>query len=134
MCLGIVECLIGAVDRFTVNAQPVFGVVLHLDGQVSVDAFDEDLIFDRDVRVCTLSMVVACGSLPLELVLGRLADFRFTSVVDVLKGFILHDPLEGLEIARSLSGLEDYIEIRADADESREGRVAIVSIEFLKIS
>ncbi|MGC4094127.1 MAG: hypothetical protein QM756_40700 [Polyangiaceae bacterium] len=63
---GVVEGLVGVVDRFAVDTEPVLSVVLDLDGEVAAHGFDEHLVQDVHVRVRAGDLVLACGGRPLE--------------------------------------------------------------------
>jgi hypothetical protein len=129
----IVERLVGAVDRLSIDPEPIFGVILDLDGQIAMDALHEDMILDRDVRVPARSMMIARGSLPLEFVLRGLANFGLTSIIDIMKSLAVHGPLKGLEASGGLSDLKHHIKIRSVAHESGKCGVSIVSVELLKV-
>ncbi len=66
--VGVGEGLEGLGDGLGVDAFAGLGVVLDLDGEVAVDALDEDLVLDGHVRVAAGDVVLAGGGDPLEVV------------------------------------------------------------------
>jgi hypothetical protein len=81
--LGVVERLVGVLNRFAEDALAALGVVLDLHRQVAADAFDENLVLDRDVRMLAEDVLVAAGARPFEIVLWREGVVALAAVVDV---------------------------------------------------
>ncbi len=103
MDLCVVERLVTLIDRFGVDAFAGVGVVLDLDRQVAADGFDEDPIFDRDVRVLASLMLIAGRALPLKLVLRREAKLRGRCGCRRIPDLVAVDePLERLDVADGL--------------------------------
>ncbi len=83
--LGVIERLVGIVDRLGVDSRSVFGVVFDFDRQIAADGFHENAIIDRDMRMFTITVQLAMGSNPFEVVLRRELNFVIAAVIDVLE-------------------------------------------------
>ncbi len=127
--LGVVEGLVGVLDRLAVDTLAGGGVVLHLERQIAPVGLDEHLFFDADVRVIAVHLHVAGGPLPVEAVLARQDVFVVAAVVHVLQRVALDEPLERLDVRDVPADLEDHEQVWADDRELREDRAAVVFVE-----
>lgn len=132
-CFRIIERLIGVVDRFAIDSQSIFGVVLDLDRQVPPNALDEEFVFDGNMRTLTLTVAIARSASPLKRGLRCRLDLRFASAIDVVKLFFVDGPLKGFEACDRLPGLEDHVQERTGFQETKEGRVLVVAKEFREV-
>ena len=132
--LGVVERLVRVVDRLGIDSFAGVCVVLDLDRQVATDGLNKDAIFDGDVGVRPVVMLVARRLGPAELVLGRVAYFVFAAIVEILDRIGCHSPFERLDVTRSLSDLKDHVQHRTSAKESQETRVFVEPVQFVKVA
>ena len=96
--LGVVERLIGIVDRFGVDALAAVGAVLDFDRQIAADRLDEHAVLDGDVGMIAAAVQIAMSAGPLELVLRRKAVLVIAAVVDIDELIVVGHPLEGLDV------------------------------------
>ena len=132
--LGVVENLVGIIDRFGVNPFARLGVVFDLDRQIAAHGLHEHPILDGDVGMFAGPMLFPGGADPLEVVLGRETHLVIATVVDVLQLVVADYPLERLNVFDRLPDAEVHVEVRADDQKLGEHRVSVVSIDLLEIA
>ena len=134
MDLGIVQRLIGVIDRFGVDPASVVGIILDLDRQIAADGFDEHAVLDRHVRMGPVAVRITCRPLPPERMLRRLGDFVVGSVVDVTNRVGRYDELERFDIAGAFTDLKHKMHVGSVGKKPSESRVFVKPIKFVKIS
>ncbi len=128
--LGVVEGLVGVIDRLAVEAEAVLGVVLDLDRQVAADGLDEHHVLDVDVRVLAADVVVAGRRRPLEVVRGRTRVLAVAAVVDVADPAARqHVPVEDLDVVELRADLEHREQPGLRGLQALEPGVLVVLVE-----
>lgn len=104
---GVVQRLVQFLHGLAVDAQPVVGVVLDLDGQGAAQCLHKDLVQHVDVRMAPLHQLLAPGALPLEVMGRRQFDVALAPVVYVAYGLAVdgHGPAEHAHIGQALADL-----------------------------
>ena len=64
--LCIIKRLVRALNGFTIDPQPILGVVLDLDRQIPMNTLDKDFVFDGNMGMFSVSVTVTGRPLPLE--------------------------------------------------------------------
>ena len=128
-----VELLIRVVDWFSVDPLARLSVVFDFYRQVTANGFNKHHVVDRDVRMCTIMVLVSGGLGPTELMLSRVANFVFAAIIDLLQGFCSHPPLERLDVVCGLAHLENHVKHWSGPKKSGESCVFVEAIEFVEI-
>ncbi len=130
----VVQGLVGIVHRLAVDALPLLGVVLDLDGEIATQGLDEHLVEHRDVGELAGHLVLAAGGGPGEVVgAGR-------GVVLVAPGVHVRDaalgvdgPAEDLHVLHAGAHLHAAEEAGLGAPELRELGVLHVAKDVLEL-
>lgn len=94
----------------------------------------EELILDGDVRMGSMSMVFSCCPFPLEGMLRGCTNLGFAAVVDIAQRLGIQCPFKRFDIGGGFAGLKNHVEQRTTLEETQERGIAVVTIEFLKVS
>ena len=77
----VVQCLVGVGNFFIINSFTYCGVVLYFYGKCSAYGFYKYFILNRYVGVLAVTLHIACGFLPAEIVLTRKLVFMVAPVI-----------------------------------------------------
>ena len=135
--LGVVERLIGIVDRLGINAFAGLGVVLDLDREIAVHALDEQRVEQVVVRVLAGDLVIARDLDPREVVRRReqRGVIAIAAIVDVdHRAIRLDPPAQDLRVLVRRARLEDGEELRVALDELDEPRLFVVAIQVREVA
>ena len=131
---GVVERLSLVFDRFAVDAQSAFSVVLDLDRQVAADGFDEDGVENIDVRMTAADLVFAPGRRPFEIMARRQRHVALAAIVDIAqRAVVFQAPAENAQVVQLLADLKGGEQFVLGDAQLSQRRLLVVGVQFAEI-
>ena len=131
--IGVVECLVGIIDRFAVDSLPQVGVVFDLDGQVAADRLDKQAILNGDMWMQALALQITMRPRPFEFMLRWKLDLVIAAGINVPQVSTIDEPLEGLDVGRGLANLKHHVQVWSAREEFCERCLLVVFVELSEV-